>query len=102
MLKAMRIECLTAATGEEGIRLYRENRDKIGFVILDIEMPGLSGDRVFKMLRDINHDVRILVASGYSQEYLENKIFKMKIHHYMAKPFQLKQLTKKLNELMGG
>ena len=49
-------------------------RKKISFVILDVEMPGMPGSKVFDRLRDIDPDVKILITSGYGQEYLESHL----------------------------
>ncbi len=100
MLHSLGIKCLTAQDGEEGIRLFRENLDQVSFVILDIEMPGISGDQVFEELKKIRPKVKVLFASGYSREYLESKYFDQRITHFMAKPFQLSQLSRKIHELM--
>jgi CheY-like chemotaxis protein len=63
-------------------------------------MPGLSGDRVAEKLRQINPDAKILFSSGYTRDYLESKVFKEKIEHFIAKPFHLSQLSEKLDRLM--
>jgi PAS domain S-box-containing protein len=102
MLNALSIKCMTACNGGEGINLYKENKGNICFVILDIEMPGLPGDKVYDVLKELNPAVRILVTSGYSQEYLETNVFRRKIDYFMAKPFQLNQLSHKLNTLIKG
>jgi CheY-like chemotaxis protein len=100
MLNSLKINCLTARDGEEGIEVYKKNRDKIDIIILDIELPGISGEKVFDILKQINPDIKILIASGYGKDYLEKKVFQKKIKNFMAKPFQLNQLSKNLNELM--
>ncbi len=100
MLNSLGINCITACNGEEGIEIYKKNRDKIDIIILDIELPGISGEKVFDILKQINPDIKILIASGYGKDYLEKKIFQRKIKNFMAKPFQLNQLSNKLNELI--
>ncbi len=100
MLNSLKINCITARDGEEGIEVYKKNRDKIDIIILDIELPGISGEKVFDILKQINPDIKILIASGYGKDYLEKKVFQRKIKNFMAKPFQLNQLSEKLNELM--
>ena len=72
-------------------------------MILDIEMPGLSGDKIYVILKELNPDLKILLISGYARNYLEARYFKQKLNHsiFMAKPFQLGQLAKKLETIMG-
>ncbi|MCK4837121.1 MAG: response regulator, partial [Candidatus Aminicenantes bacterium] len=100
MLETLGIKCFTAAEGNEAVDIFKEKQDEISLVILDIEMPGYSGDRVAKKLKKINPEVRILFSSGYTRDYLESKVFKEKIEHFIPKPFNLNQLSEKLDRLM--
>jgi len=100
MLSSVGIKCLTAANGEEGVKLFKENKENISVVILDVEMPGMSGDKVAEVIKKIKPDVRVLFASGYTKDYLESKVFKGKINNFMPKPFFLNQLLFKLNEVI--
>lgn len=102
MLDSLGYRCLTAAGGEEGIRLFEMHGNNIMLVILDIEMPGLSGDKVYDCLKKLDPNVKILVISGYSKNYLETKYFKRKIEYFMPKPFQLEQLTSNINVILAG
>jgi PAS domain S-box-containing protein len=102
MLKSLGLNCLTAANGSEGIELFKKNAGEISLVILDIEMPGLTGEKVFQALRELRPDVKILIASGYGKEYLEAEVFKGKIGAYMPKPFKIEQLSYQVNKILGG
>ena len=102
MLKTMGVKCLTAGNGTEGIEMFKKNSAEIKLVILDIEMPGISGEKVFHILKAINPEVKILIASGYGKEYLETTIFKSKISHFLPKPFKIEQLSYQVNRLLGG
>jgi nitrogen-specific signal transduction histidine kinase/ActR/RegA family two-component response regulator len=100
MLESLDINCFTASDGQEALDLLEKNRDRITLVILDIEMPGLSGDQVAVKIREINPEIKILFSSGYTRDYLETKVFKEKIKNFIPKPFHLNQLAEKLNKLM--
>ncbi|MBN2399698.1 MAG: PAS domain S-box protein [Candidatus Aminicenantes bacterium] len=102
MLKNMGMKCLTATNGSEGIDLFKKNKAVIKLVILDVEMPGISGEKVFQVLKEIDSGVKILVASGYGKEYLETTIFKGKIENFLAKPFNIEQLSYQIGKLLGG
>ncbi|MGE5343894.1 MAG: response regulator [Candidatus Omnitrophota bacterium] len=102
MLQALDISSITAENGETGIRLYKENKDQIHLVMLDIEMPGITGDKIYDMLKQINPDLRILIISGYAKNHLEVTYFKRKLDSsmFLSKPFQLGQLSQKLKPLL--
>ena len=101
MIRTLGLKCLTAANGTEGIELFKKNNSEIKLVILDIEMPGISGEKVFHILKELQPEVKILIASGYGREYLETEIFKSKISHFIPKPFKIEQLTYQINNLIG-
>ncbi len=102
MLKTIGLKCLAAANGTEGIEIFKKNIAEIKLVILDIEMPGISGEKVFHILRELRPEIKILIASGYGREYLETEIFKSKISHFIPKPFKIEQLSYQINKLIGG
>jgi two-component system, cell cycle sensor histidine kinase and response regulator CckA len=102
MLKTIGLTCLTAADGTEGLALFQSRMADIGLVILDIEMPGLSGDKVAARLRELDPQVRILIASGYTQDYLEGNVFHAKIEHFIPKPFKIEQLSYQVRKLLKG
>lgn len=102
MLRTLGLKCLTAANGTEGIEIFKKNSAEIKLVILDIEMPGISGEKVFHILKEIQPEIKILIASGYGKEYLEMEIFKSKISHFIPKPFKIEQLSYQVDKLIGG
>jgi PAS domain S-box-containing protein len=102
MVKTLGLKCLTAANGTEGIEIFKKNIAEVRLVILDIEMPGISGEKVYHILRELRPEIKILIASGYGREYLETEIFKSKISHFIPKPFKIEQLSYQINKLIGG
>jgi PAS domain S-box-containing protein len=100
MLDSLEIKCFTACEGQEALEIFKKNKGEISLVILDIEMPGLSGDQVAEKLKKIKPEIKILFSSGYTRDYLESKVFKGKIQHFIPKPFHLNQLAEKLDKLI--
>lgn len=100
MFESLGFNCITAPDGAQGIQLYKENMASIRLVVLDIELPGLSGEKVYESLKEINPDIKILLVSGYGKEYLEACYFKKKLEHFVSKPFQLNKLSQKIDLLM--
>ncbi len=100
MIELLGYKCIIAKDGEEGVELFRKNSGKILIVVLDVEMPGISGEVVSKIIIDEAPDARILFISGYDRDYLENKVFKNKIENFMPKPLSVKSLSRKFNEML--
>ena len=58
------VEVLEASTGLEALEIFRRHRDRIGFVLMDVNMPGLSGPETLESLRQIDPDVRCCFMTG--------------------------------------
>ena len=59
---------VSAADGQEGINIYRERKEEISLVVLDLLLPRISGKDCLAELLKIDPKVRVLVVSGYSPE----------------------------------
>ena len=46
LLEERDFEVVSAATGEEGLKIFQENPDQIDLAILDISLPGMTGQEV--------------------------------------------------------
>jgi signal transduction histidine kinase/CheY-like chemotaxis protein len=58
--------CTTIAnSGTEGMRIFKEEQDSFDGILLDLNMPGLSGQRVFQDVRTIDSTIAIIISSGY-------------------------------------
>jgi PAS domain S-box-containing protein len=62
---------LLAADGLEAVEIYRQHKDAIDLVVLDLAMPRLSGRDTLRHLRDINPDVAVLYVTGYAVNITE-------------------------------
>ena len=84
---------ITAQDGEEGIALFREHPDT-RLVLLDLTMPKLSGDDVFRELRKIDPRVRVLLVSGFAAKDEAERCLAEGALDFLAKPFKLEELSR--------
>jgi len=64
LLKRNGYRTLTAADGQEGVRLFEQQPDAIQLVLSDLVMPQLDGVGMTRALRRIRPDIRILLITG--------------------------------------
>jgi len=102
MVQSLGYTVLTARSGREAIRLYMENHPGIDFVMLDMVMPEMDGEAVFKELREINPDVRVIVISGYGRSRQSSIISGGGPHQMLSKPFTRSELTQAIIRLING
>ena len=93
MLQALGFDTVTAAGGEEALRIFREQGDRISLVLLDQIMPGIDGVTVFKELRRIRPDIKVLLASGFSEIEVSERFKGLGLDDFIQKPFSVNCLS---------
>jgi PAS domain S-box-containing protein len=102
MLEPFGYKVLTAASGSDGINIFRPMKDKISLVILDMIMPKMSGGEVFQVLKTINPEVKVLLCSGYSYNGFAgiDKLLKSGAKGFVQKPFTLQTIALAIKKAM--
>ncbi len=97
-------DVITASNGSEGLKLFRERKDEISLVVLDMIMPKMSGAEVFQRLKNIDDNVKVLLCSGYSHEGLAGikELLRSGVMGFVQKPFTRKGLARKIKDLLAG
>ncbi|MEJ2677831.1 MAG: ATP-binding protein [Gemmatimonadota bacterium] len=65
-LRRLNYQVLTAPDGREAVRAYEAAPDAIDLVLLDMNMPVMDGLATYRALRELDPDVRVIVATGYT------------------------------------
>jgi two-component system cell cycle sensor histidine kinase/response regulator CckA len=86
-------QVMLAEDGEQAVGAYVRDRGRIDLVILDLSMPRLSGRDAYRRLREIDADVGILFASGYSSDGIEATAQEPGCG-FIAKPYRPDDLTR--------
>lgn len=93
---------LLAENGEKGIELFKVNKGEIRLIILDMIMPKLSGEQTLKRIREIDSNVNVLIASGYSEKDKFEDIGRQKISGILHKPFRINKLLSQIRTILDG
>jgi two-component system, cell cycle sensor histidine kinase and response regulator CckA len=99
LLEEIGLSVLTAVDGKQGVEVFRENVDKISCVLLDLTMPGLDGTQVFREIRRIRPDAKVILTSGYNEQDATQRFPDMGLAGFIQKPYTMGKLTEKLNEI---
>lgn len=86
----------TAESGLEAIEKFSGSEGPFELVILDLLMPGLSGEEVFLRLKMLRSDVRVLIVSGFSSEGTVERILAVGGKDFIQKPFSIDVLARKV------
>jgi PAS domain S-box-containing protein len=94
------VKVIAAASGEEGVQLFRQHTQEIGVVVLDMKMPGLSGEETYRALRQISPQIKIILSSGYSEIELLRQLGKQPNVTFLPKPYDIDVLEQCVQEML--
>lgn len=90
---------LEAEDGEEALRIFQENEEKISVILLDVMMPKLDGWSVLRQIRQTSKvPIIMLTARGEEQDELFG--FELGVDEYISKPFSSKILVARVEALL--
>ena len=94
LLEQVGYTVVTAQDGVGALEIYKKEWKGIDLVILDLNMPELSGKEVLENFTIINPDVRVLISTGYITP--EERAGLKGIVEVIEKPFDFEQLVEKV------
>ncbi len=89
-------DVITAEDGRDALDVFRERREQIAVVLLDMTMPRLSGLETFQELRRIDPDVRVVLTSGYSEQEATQLLRDSGLAGFLQKPSTADAMIAKL------
>lgn len=100
MLQYLGFSVLAAKDGREAVDLFREHSQSIVLAVLDLTMPHLSGDEVFREIRRIRSDVPVIVSSGFSKKDVMHRFAGKKLQGFIQKPYRVEELSSIIRSVM--
>jgi PAS domain S-box-containing protein len=91
---------LVASGGEEAINLFRTQAEDVSLILLDMMMPGMSGDQAFRHLRAIRPDIPIMVSSGYSESQVMRYFSGSRVSAFIQKPYTSNKLISNIGAVL--
>ena len=90
---------LEAGDGEEALKVFEENSNKITLILLDVMMPKLDGWSVLRQIRQTSKvPIIMLTARGEEQDELFG--FELGVDEYISKPFSPKILVARVESIL--
>jgi two-component system, OmpR family, copper resistance phosphate regulon response regulator CusR len=88
----------TAYDGKIGLRLFETG--KFNLIITDINMPGINGYDLCKIIRDRNQHIPIIMLTALSTTDDKIEGFDAGADDYLVKPFEFKELLVRIRALL--
>ncbi|MGD9873720.1 MAG: ATP-binding protein [Kiritimatiellia bacterium] len=92
---------LTAASGEAGVDLLRNNPGAIDLVLLDMIMPGMDGEVTFNALKEIEPGLAVVLTSGLARAEHCAKLIQRGAKGMISKPYTSARLLNDIQRVMG-
>jgi len=89
-------DLIPAHNGSEALEVFEAEHDTIDVVVLDLILPGISGDELLDRMAAIDDSVPVVIASGMEAHRIA-EIIGQRALHFVHKPFSLMSLPASLN-----
>jgi DNA-binding response OmpR family regulator len=100
LLRTYGYEAHLFSAGENALAVIEEILPDV--VIMDLMMPEMNGFDICKKIRSMNisRNIPMIAITGYDSADNRNRIFDAGIDDYLPKPFDVKELLKKISDLV--
>ncbi|TAN44729.1 MAG: response regulator, partial [Nitrospirae bacterium] len=88
-----------AVDGEDAVNKFKENKDKIRLLLLDIIMPRKNGKDAYEDIKGIKHDIKAVFISGYAMDIIQRFGIEEGFE-FISKPVMPNELLRKVREAL--
>ena len=101
VLESFGFDVVAVDDGTQALRVLSERADEFAFVLLDLMMPGMSGDEVVDELDRRGVVIPVILCSGYQSHELGDRFMGRGIAAFLQKPYEIEQLRAAALEVIG-
>jgi two-component system cell cycle sensor histidine kinase/response regulator CckA len=102
MLEFAGYRVLTAENGVSGVEMFRAHASEISAVLLDLTMPDISGEEVFRAIRQIRGEAKVIVSTGYSEQETMSLFQGRGLAGFIQKPYEPAKLIEIVSRALEG
>jgi CheY-like chemotaxis protein len=99
-LGAAGYQVIASPDGQTALDRYRIDGDRIGLILLDIDMPGINGWDCLERLRTVNSGVKVLMVSGHLGEELSDHALARGARGLVRKPCDWSELAQTIRRTL--
>ncbi len=92
ILSRIGFKVLVSSDGQETVEQFKAHADEISLVLLDVNMPRLSGVDALREIVALRPNVKVILSSGYSEEDAMRMAKGLPIAEFAQKPYGVDEL----------
>ncbi|MBN2805010.1 MAG: response regulator [Deltaproteobacteria bacterium] len=100
MLEELGASVLPVESGEQAIDTFKNSKQNIDIVILDLRMSGMDGLSVYKQIKALKNDAKIALSSGISPDNSLLNMLKNDGSIFIEKPYDIDKLAVEIFRLL--
>lgn len=102
-VEVLNYDLLEASGGNEALDVLARERENIKLILLDLNMPGMSGFDLLKAIKKDNlyKDIPVMMVTTEGEKVNIVKAVQAGVANYLLKPFTSEELTKKIMQCIG-
>jgi PAS domain S-box-containing protein len=85
-------QVLTTCDGQEAFSVYTQHQEKIAVVLMDMQMPTMSGLNTIRLFRQINPSLKVIATSGLTSNRQLLADSEIEIQAFLSKPYTIERL----------
>lgn len=94
MLRTKGHKVVTCSVGFDGVRKFKKGKGKFDLIMIDDQLPGMSGLNAAKKIKKISQKTPIILIKGWEKELEANKLKESGVNLIMSKPFFMDKTLK--------
>lgn len=88
-----------AENGIKGLEILQKHEDEIDLILLDFDLKSCDGIALLEVLNKLKIDKKVMVITSMQSQDMIQEILKYDIQYFLLKPFEFKDLEKRILKL---
>lgn len=101
MLQRLGYQVASAADGPGGLTYFQGHAREILCALIDMTMPGMSGEALCQALWASNPGARLVMMSGHAEQEMIQLMGSIPLAGFLQKPFNLERLRTLMAQVAG-
>lgn len=100
ILEKLGYDVVYAEDGQDAVRVFAENVEKIRATLLDLSMPKMSGKEAYIEMKKIRPDLKVLLVSGFKKDEKILEVLELGVNGFVQKPYSMLTLAQELKNII--